>query len=132
MDQARTKTAYVSLDDGWGLILTVVGGMKESRLYTRVEARIPVSIIYNNVPIADSFTKNISVGGLFVEVHELGLSVNSLIEIRFKVDSNHLLFKTNIPAIVKRIEADGIAVVFERIEKGAEELVQNNHSQKRE
>lgn len=96
-----------------------------------MEARIPVSIIYNSVPIADCFTKNIGVGGLFAEVHELGLSVNSLIEIRFNVDANHLLYNMNIPAIVQRIEVDGIAVVFERIEKAAEELIQNkiNHSQ---
>lgn len=111
-------------------MLTVFDGVKESRLYTRVEARIPVSIIYNNVLIADCITKNIGVGGLFAEVHELGLSVNSLIEVRFNVDSNHLLFNMNIPSIVKRIEADGIAVVFERIEKAAEDLIQDkiNHS----
>jgi hypothetical protein len=115
-------------------MLTVFDGMKESRLYTRVEARIPVSIIYNNVPIADCFTRNISVGGLFVEVHELGLSINSLIEIRFNVDTNHLLFRTNVPAIVKRIEAEGIAVVFERIEQGAEDLILQriNHPQAEE
>ncbi|WP_455207361.1 PilZ domain-containing protein [Kaarinaea lacus] len=107
-------------------MLTVFDGTNESRLYTRVEARIPVSIIYNNVPIADCYTKNISVGGLFVEVHDLGLSVNSLIQVRFNVDMNNLLYNMNIPAIVKRIEANGIAVVFERIEQGAAELIQSN------
>lgn len=107
-------------------MLTVFDGTNELRLYTRVEARLPVSIIYNNVPIADCYTKNISVGGLFVEVHDLGLSVNSLIQVRFNVDMNNLLYNMNIPAIVKRIETDGLAVVFERIEQGAEELIQRN------
>jgi len=97
--------------------------MNESRLYTRVNARLPVSIIYNTVPIADCYTRNISIGGLFVEVHDLGLSENSLIEIRFNVDINHLLFNTHIPAIVKRIDNDGLVVAFERIEKAAEELI---------
>lgn len=100
--------------------------MNESRLYTRVNARLPVSIIYNAVPIADCFTRNISIGGAFVEVHELGLSVNSLVEIRFNVDVNHLLFNTLIPAIVKRIDEDGLVVAFERIEKAAEDLIIDN------
>lgn len=104
-------------------------GINESRLYTRVNARLPVSIIYNTVPIADCYTRNISIGGLYIDVHELGLSVNSLIEVRFNVDSNHLLYNANIPAIVKRIDADGLVVAFERIEKAAEDLIQNNFKQ---
>lgn len=114
-----------------GLMVMVFDGINESRLYTRVNARLPVSIIYNAVPIADCYTKNISIGGLFVEVHELGLSVNSLIEVRFNVDSDHLLFNTNIPAIVKRIDVDGLVVAFERIEKAAEDLILNNIKQSR-
>ncbi len=105
-------------------MLTNVGPINESRLYTRVNARLPLSIYYNNMPIASQFTRNICVGGVFIDARDLGLSVNSLIKIRFVIEETHNLYDNSIPAVVKRIEANGIAVAFELIDKGIEELVQ--------
>jgi len=90
----------------------------ERRLYTRVESHIPVTIIYNDSPIANRYSKNISIGGVYITAPDLGLMPSSLITIQINFDANHGRF--NIPAIVSRVDEKGIAAYFETIEKATE------------
>lgn len=90
----------------------------ERRLYTRVEVRVPVTLIYNDSPIANRNTKNISIGGIFINAPDLGLSPASLLKLklRFDRDNGDVL----IPAIVSRVEDGGIAAYFETVDKATE------------
>jgi len=90
----------------------------ERRLYTRVEVHIPVTIIYNEIPIANRYTKNISIGGVFIKAPDLGLLPASLInlKVQFERDPGELI----LPAIVSRVEKGGIAAFFETVEKATE------------
>jgi len=90
----------------------------ERRLYTRVESHIPVTLIYNDNPIANRYSKNISIGGVFISAPDLGLMPSALITLQISFDADNGRF--NIPAIVSRVESHGIAAYFETIEKATE------------
>jgi len=90
----------------------------ERRLYTRVEVRIPVTIIYNDIPIANRYTKNISIGGVFINAPDLGLQSASLLNLKVHFDKE--FGEILIPAIVSRVEKTGIAAFFETVEKATE------------
>lgn len=90
----------------------------ERRLYTRVESHIPVTLIYNDCPIANRYTKNISIGGVFITAPDLGLMPSALISLQIRFDADNGKFR--IPAIVSRVEEDGVAAYFETIEKATE------------
>jgi len=98
--------------------------IKEKRLYTRVTGTISVAVYYNKSQIATCRAKNIGVGGLLLETKDLGLSVNSLVDIQFDTDESHQLYKIMIPAIVSRIEDGAIALTFEMLEKATEQIIQ--------
>jgi len=61
---------------------------------------------------------------MVLESEDLGLSVNSLIDIKFDVDDNYQLYNVTIPAIVKRVGNGKIAVAFEMLEKATEQIIQ--------
>ena len=105
-------------------MVTGVGIIKETRLYTRVASSIAVAIYYNKSLIATCKAKNIGVGGILLQSKDLGLSVNSLVDVQFDVDESHHLYKAMIPAIVSRIEDGAIALSFEMLEKATEEIIQ--------
>lgn len=90
----------------------------ERRLYTRVESHIPVTLIYNDCPIANRYTKNISIGGVYISAPDLGLSTDSLLTLQINFDFNRGSFR--IPAIVCRLEDNGMAAYFETIDKATE------------
>jgi len=58
-----------------------------------------------------------------LETEDLGLSINSLIEIKFDVNDSHQLHNVILPAIVKRIEKGKIALAFEMLEKATEQII---------
>ena len=99
---------------------------KERRLYTRLEKRIPVNVYYNSHCICHCYTANISVGGVLLDIDDLGLTENSLVEITFGVKPWHSLHEVRIPAIVVwRTEAQ-LAISFETLQKDTEELLQGH------
>lgn len=104
---------------------TIAGvvAIKEQRLYTRVSSQITLQLYYNNKLVATCNVVNIGVGGVLVESGEIGLSVNSLIQIQFVVNEGHSLYQLRLPAIVKRIENNKIAIAFEMLEKATEEII---------
>ena len=109
-----------------------MGVINEKRLYTRVTSNIAVSIYYNKSLIATCRATNIGVGGILLESNDLGLSVNSLVNIRFEVGENQYLCNKFIPAIVNRIEGNTLALSFEMLDKGTEQIIQqeiiNSHN----
>jgi len=58
-----------------------------------------------------------------LETEDLGLSVNSLIEIKFDVNDTYQLHNVMLPAIVKRIEKGKMALAFEMLEKATEQII---------
>lgn len=90
----------------------------ERRLYTRVVLHIPVTLVYNESPIANRYTKNISIGGVFISAPDMGLMPDALLTMQMQFDENGGRF--SIPAIISRVERDGVAAYFETIEKGTE------------
>lgn len=95
---------------------------EEKRLYTRIWSKAPVKIVYGDTMIARCYTVNLSVGGALINT-SLGFTENSLIQVIFDVDIAHCLYGVRIPAIVVRSENNQIAVSFESLEKGTEELI---------
>ena len=100
------------------------GTINEKRLYTRVQSNLSVLVYYNKRLISTCTCKNISIGGMVLESEDLGLSVNSLIDIKFDVDEKYQLYNVIIPAIVKRIGNGQIALAFEMLEKATEQIIQ--------
>ena len=95
----------------------------ERRLYTRVCREVPVNIYYADKLLGECKTINIGVGGVLIKIGDIGLMENSLIQVKFVTLSTHSLFGLKIPAVVKRCEKNNIAVSFENLEKGTEELI---------
>jgi hypothetical protein len=95
----------------------------ERRLYTRVKCCVPITIYYNECPIAERVTVDASIGGLLIHANDLGLSLNSLVIIRLQPDICGVQKYIRIPAIVKRLTNSGIAIGFEMLEKAVEEFV---------
>lgn len=96
------------------------------RLYTRLNKRVPVSVHYNGNCIGRCFTSNISIGGALLDVHDLGLTQNSLVEITFGVTRWHALYEVRIPAIVIWRNETQLAVSFEMLRKDTEELMKDH------
>ena len=100
------------------------GAINENRLYTRVQGNLSVFVYYNDRLISTCPCIDISIGGIKLETEDLGLSVNSLVEIRFDVDDTYQLNDVILPAIVKRISQGQIALAFEMLEKATEQIIQ--------
>lgn len=98
----------------------------ERRLYTRTQTSIGVFIYYNQKLIAHRRTLNISVGGALIESEELGLPINSLIDMMFDVDNDHPLKDILFPVVVKRVSNKSFAVSFEVLDRATEALIQEN------
>ena len=95
----------------------------ERRLYTRVCYRSPVTILYDDHPLASYYTLNASVGGLLISAKDIGLSPHSLVSIRLLLGFGEIREDILMPAIVKRINSKSIAIGFEILEKAAEGFI---------
>jgi len=100
------------------------GSINEKRLYTRVQGNLSVNVYYNDRLIATCPCIDLSIGGIALESVDLGLSVNSLVEIKFDVDDSYQLYDVIFPAIVKRVGDGKIALSFEMLEKATEQIIQ--------
>lgn len=96
---------------------------KESRLYTRVTYNVLVSIFYNGQLIGKRIARNISVGGVLVETDDLGLPLNSLVEIEITAPNNTSLSVVRTPGVVNRAGRECIAIEFERLDKDVEDII---------
>ena len=96
---------------------------QERRLYTRSWYCIPVNIFYNDTFLNRYYTLNLSVGGMLIEAYDLGLTENALVHVNFEVNRSQLLFGVKLPAVVLRCSSRHVAVSFEVLEKGTEELL---------
>lgn len=103
------------------------GKVYDRRLYTRSWCRVYISVYYNDTFLKRCYTFNLSVGGMLIDACEMGLPENTLIQISFEVDNAHCLFGVRIPAVVLRNDDHFIAVSFETLEKGTEELLSSNY-----
>lgn len=95
----------------------------EKRLYTRTLTDVSVFIYYTHKLIAKRQAINISVGGALIQSDDLGLPVNSLIDLMFEVDIDHPLKDFLFPVVVKRITDENFAVSFEVLDKATEALI---------
>ena len=95
----------------------------ERRLYTRIWCEVPVTAYYGDSLLLQCGTVNLSVGGLLISAKDIGLTENSLIQVVFNVEQTHSLYMNRIPAVVLRNEKNQLAVSFENLEKGTEELI---------
>ena len=95
----------------------------ERRLYTRIWCELPIKIYYGDTLLTECKTSNLSVGGLLIRTKDIGLMENSLIQIMFDIYSSHCLHEVKLPVVVLRCEKNQIAVAFETLEKGTEELI---------
>jgi len=95
---------------------------EEKRLYTRICSQVPVHIYYGDALLARCYTSNLSMGGALINA-SIGFTENSLVKIMFDVDKTHCLYEVWIPAIVTRCTNSQIALSFENLEKGTEELI---------
>lgn len=97
----------------------------EARLYTRVTQDAPVSIYYNGQLIGKRYLRNISMGGILIKTEDLGLSAYSLVEVELSTPEDSSLTTLRIPGVVNRINATEIAIEFENLEKGIEQIIKN-------
>lgn len=95
----------------------------ERRLYTRVDSKFPIKIYYGYTLLTKCMTVNLSVGGLLIETKDIGLMENSLVQVMFDMSSDHCLYEIKIPVVVLRCEKNRVAVGFETLEKGIEDLI---------
>jgi hypothetical protein len=100
--------------------------LDERRLYTRVVTSLPVRVYCERILLTTCRSINVSVGGVCLQTNDLGLIQNNLVEVEFCVDELHTLYNVRIPCLVVRSDACGLALAFENIEKGTEELIKEN------
>ena len=60
---------------------------------------------------------------MLIETNDIGLMLNSLVDIIIDVPVEFCLYKKKIPAVVTRCEPGNIAISFEKLEKGTETLL---------
>ena len=88
--------------------------MLERRWNERMPLNLPVDIAYAGSQLGGYRTRDIGVGGVFVEVPGEGiLTVETTVELFFLINLGSRINEHRIKARVKRVVMDGIGMMFQ-------------------
>ena len=97
--------------------------INEKRAFERLQKRIPVSIYYDGLLIAERSTCNISAGGMLIKTNDLGVPVNGLVEVWLNLKKDFGLNDVRLPAVVQWFSHQHLAVSFEMQENDIDALI---------
>ena len=90
-----------------------MGDCMERRWTERTSMTVPVDLSYAGVLTEECRTRDIGLGGVFVELPtEVSLAEETPVELTFKLDTNSGLTKHRINARVVRVCGDGVGMMF--------------------
>ena len=85
----------------------------ERRWTERTSINVPVDLSYSGVQTEDCRTRDIGLGGVFVELPgEANLAAETPVELTFKLGAAPHLTKHRINARVVRVAEDGVGMMF--------------------
>jgi hypothetical protein len=91
----------------------------EQRWSTRTPVKLDVDVVYDNRDVEESITRDICMGGVFVEMGRTVPPLDAMAEITFKVGSGDKRTKHKIKAKVVRIADDGVGLMFRDFDAGS-------------
>ena len=85
----------------------------ERRWTERTSINVPVDLSYTGVQTEECRTRDIGLGGVFVELPKtVNLAAETPVELTFKLGSGPQLTKHRINARVVRVSGDGVGMMF--------------------
>ena len=86
-----------------------------NRRFTRVPFKTKIEVTSGDAVVASSLVRNISLGGIFVEPQEpLPVGAHCAVNIDLIGPASRL--KIRVEGVVARVEEDGVALIFSKIE----------------
>jgi hypothetical protein len=88
----------------------------EKRWAARRPVQISVDLRYRDIEVVNCQTRDISLNGAFVEVHQLQPTVSAPIDLVFRLGQPGQYTKYKVPGKVARATGEGIGVMFEELD----------------
>ena len=91
----------------------------EQRWSTRTPVKLDVDMAYDDKELEDCSTRDIGMGGVFLEAGSSLPSVDTMVELVFKVGPSDKRTKHKIKAKVVRVADDGVGLMFRDFDAGS-------------
>ena len=88
----------------------------EKRWAARRPVKISVDLRYKDMEVVNCQTRDISLNGAFIEVHQLQPTVDAPIDLIFRLGDPGRYTKYKVPGKVARATGEGIGVMFEELD----------------
>lgn len=97
----------------------------EHRCSERWQIAIPVSIHRKEHPVTIGKTRNISLGGMFIETGSADFEQNACLEVELSIRLDHQPRRLHLPAVVAHVSERGIGLMFRSLSPESERVFQN-------
>ncbi|HKJ21837.1 MAG TPA: PilZ domain-containing protein [Gammaproteobacteria bacterium] len=91
----------------------------EQRWSTRTPIRLDVDVVYADRDMEDCATRDIGMGGVFLEMTDRLPPVDTMVELTFKVGPTDRRTRHKLKAKVVRASGDGVGLMFRDFDAGS-------------
>lgn len=91
----------------------------EQRWSTRTPVKLNVDVAYDDKEVEDCVTRDIGMGGVFLEMAQLVPATDTMVELTFKVGPTDRRTRHKLKAKVVRAASDGIGLMFRDFDAGS-------------
>jgi len=88
----------------------------EKRWAARRDVQISVDLKCKDVEVVNCLTRDVSLSGAFVQVHQLQPPLDAPVELLFRLGGSGRQTKYKVQAKVARATGDGVGVMFEELD----------------